>query len=137
LTIFGNTVAVSLFIPCDEGNEIEAFQREAFAEFQAHKDAMCACAEKAIFDYYQRILPDCRARFGLEFADRLAPEIALPSELGCLVTPTEVIIQRSFTDPPERVVGLLFDCTWDTSLGLGVKFVDGSLDEVGTQDIVL
>lgn len=132
LTIFGASVVASLCIPCDEGDEIEAYQREAFVEFQKHMDAMCMLAEEAIFDYYQRILPDCRARFGLEFADQLAPEIASPSELGRLVIPTEVIIQRSFIDPPERVVGLLFDCTWDTSLGLGVKFVDGSLDEVGT-----
>jgi hypothetical protein len=48
-----------------------------------------------------------------------------------------MIIQRSFTDPRERVVGLLFDCSWDVSLGLAVKFINEHLSEVGTQDIVL
>ncbi|WP_424632017.1 DUF6985 domain-containing protein [Bradyrhizobium sp. SYSU BS000235] len=137
LPIFGKRVAIALSIPCDEASEIEVAQREAFATFQEHKGTLCRLAEEAIFEYYLRILPECRARFGPEFADQWAPEVGTLSDVGRLVTLTEMIIQRSFTDPRERVVGLLFDCSWDVSLGLAVKFINEHLSEVGTQDIVL
>ena len=98
---------------------------------------MCNAAENAIFAYYRENLPDLRARFGPQFADLWAPEIVCAEHLSRLLTPSEVIIQESFGEPPERVVGLLFDCTWEPSLGLAVKFVDEHLNGVGTQDIVL
>ncbi len=98
---------------------------------------MCHSAEHAIFAYYRDNLPELRARFGPQFADQWAPEIASADDLSRLVTPSELIIQESFEEPPERVVGLMFVCTWEPSLGLAVKFVDERLNGVGTQDIVL
>lgn len=135
--IFGRWVVTPLSIPCDEADEIEPAQRAAFAAFELQKDAICASAEEAIFSYCREILPEYRARFGPELADQWAPEVDTLSDVGRLVTPKEIIIQQSFTDPPERVVGLLFDCSWDSSLGLAVKFVDERFSEIGTQDIVL
>ncbi|HEX7850405.1 MAG TPA: hypothetical protein VF485_11805 [Sphingomonas sp.] len=126
-----------LIIPCDEGAEISAGQRLAYAAFEQRKAEMCNAAENAIFAYYRENLSDLRARFGPQFADQWAPEIASAEDLSRLVTASEVIIQESFRKPPERVVGLLFDCAWEPSLGLAVKFVDERLNDVGTQDIVL
>ena len=133
----GVVAGTRMIIPCDEGAEISATQREAYAAFEQHKAKMCNAAEEAIFASYRENLPDLRARFGPEFADQLAPEIASAVDLLRLVRPSEVIIQESFGKPHERVVGLLFDCTWEPSLGLAVKFVDEQLNGVGTQDIVL
>jgi hypothetical protein len=98
---------------------------------------MCNAAENAIFAYYRENLPDLRSRFGPQLADQWAPEITSSEDLSRLVTPSEVIIQEAFEKPPERIVGLLFDCTWEPSLGLAVKFVGERLNGVGTQDIVL
>lgn len=126
-----------LIIPCDEGAEISAVQREAYAAFEQHKAEMCRAAEDAIFAYYRENLPDLRARFGPQFADQWAPEIASAEDLSRLVTPSEVIIQESFGSPSERVVGLLFGCAWEPSLGFAAKFVDERLGGVGTQDIIL
>jgi hypothetical protein len=136
-SIFGDTVVTPLSVPCDAAKDVQAVQREAFIAFEKRKDSMCKLAEESIFNYYLEILPEYRERFGPRFADEWAPEIGTLDEVKRLITPTEVIIQQSFVEPPERVVGLLFDCTWDTSLGLGVKFVDERLAGVGTQDIVL
>lgn len=133
----GVVARTRLIIPCDEGAEISAGQREAYAAFEQSKAEMCNAAENAIFAYYRKNLPDLRARFGSQFADQWAPEIASAEGLSRLVTPSEAIIQESIEQPPERVVGLLFDCTWEPSLGLAVKFVDEHLNGVGTQDIVL
>jgi hypothetical protein len=133
----GDLAHTRLIIPCEEHADISAAQRQAYAAFEQCKVEMTDTARDAIFAYYRENLPDLRARFGPQFADQCAPEIASAKDLSHLVTPSEVIIQESFGKPPERVVGLLFDCTWEPSLGLAVKFVDERLSGVGTQDIVL
>lgn len=135
--IFGNVVATSLAIPCAESAEIQDYQREAFSAFDKLKGSLCAAAEERIFEYYCEIMPELRLRFGPQFADQWAPKIGSLNEMRHLVCPTEVIVQQSFTNPPQRVVGLLFNCSWDTSLGLAVKFINEQLSEVGPQDIVL
>jgi hypothetical protein len=136
-TIYGREVVTTLHIPCDDGDVIAPAQREAFAAFEARKDAMVAAAETAIFEHYLDVAPDYRLQFGPDHAARAAPEVNSPAGMATLVTPTETIVQRSFADPPERIIGLMFDCTWEPSLGLAVKFVDERLVETGPQDIVL
>lgn len=135
-SIFGREVVTRLDIPFHEPDEVEKYQRDAFAAFEQRKGLFGELAEEAIFRYYRKILPEYRERFG-QFADEWAPEVKTLGELASLVTPEGVIVQQSFRDPPERIIGLLFQCTWDTSLGLAVKFIDERLSEVGTQDIVL
>jgi hypothetical protein len=126
-----------LIVPCDEEVEISAVQREAYVAFERHKAEMCKAAEDAILTYYHENLLDLRVRFGQQFADEWAPKNSSLEELSRLLTPSEVIIQESFGSSPERVVGLLFSCTWEPSLGLAAKFIDERLSSVGTQDIVL
>jgi hypothetical protein len=133
----GVAARTRLIIPCEEGAEVSAVQREAYSAFEQRKAEMTNAAENATFAYYRENLPNLRTRFGPQFADQWAPEIASAIDLSHLVRPSEVIIQESVGNPPERVVGLLFDCTWEPSLGLAVKFVDERLNGVGTQDIVL
>ena len=134
--IFGREVVTDLAIPFVEPNKVEKYQRDAFAAFEERKGLFGKLAEEAIFKYYREILPEYRERFG-ESADEWAPDVNTLDEVGSLVTPEAVIVQQSFADRPERIIGLLFHCTWDPSLGLAVKFVDERLSEVGTQDIVL
>jgi hypothetical protein len=135
-SMFGQAFLTRLVVPCDEGEQIEQSQREDFIKFDAQKEDLIDKAEAAIFDYYLGIVDEYRERVGAEFADRTAPEIDEISQLRTLIDPTETIIQQSFGED-ERIVGLLFDCSWDPSLGLAVKFVNERLDEVGVQDIVL
>ncbi len=137
LPFLGSIASTRLMIPCDEGCEISMVQREAYAAFKQQKVQMCEVAEDAIFAHYRKCLPDLRNRFGLQFADQWAPEVSNATDLSRLVRPTNVVIQQSFSEPSERVIGFLFDCTWEPTLGLAVKFVDERLSDVGTQDIVL
>lgn len=136
-SIFSAAVTTPLAIDWYDDEEIEPAQRDAYVAFNARKDEMCARAEAAIFGYYIGNMPEYRERFGPELASKWAPHITCSSELARLVTPTLVYIKRCYADPTKRVVGLLFDCSWDTSLGLAVKFVDEQVREVGPQDIVL
>lgn len=134
--LFDDLVNVKLVVPCDAGEEIEASQREAFSAFNSKRDSLIAQAEEAIFAYYQKVVEDYRDRLGDEYADRMAPKIRQLSELASLIEPTDIVIQQSFGSS-DRIVGLLFSCSWDPELGLAVKFLNESVGEVGPQDIVL
>ncbi|MFC4309101.1 DUF6985 domain-containing protein [Steroidobacter flavus] len=134
--LFGNLVNVNLVVPCDEGDEIESAQREAFVAFDARRDELIAQAEAAIFSYYQSELEEWRDQFGADSADELAPVISEPAELASLIEPTDILIKRSFGSG-DRVVGLLFSSSWDPQLGLGVRFLNEAIVEVGPQDVAL
>lgn len=134
--LFGRTFAITLVVPGEEGDEIEPAQVEAFRRFESIKDEIGNLVTSAIFDHYLRIVDERRAMAGDELADKIAPLITAPDQLASLVRPTELLIQETFGSN-RRVVGLLFDCRWDPSLGLAVKFVDETIEEVGPQDIVL
>jgi len=135
-SIFGKDHAVTLVVPCDEGEEIEPAQREAFVRFEQAKDSLTSAAARAILDHYQDIAEEVRERVGPAAAADVAPVITSVDELARIVSPTEFLVQQSFGSG-ERIIGLLFDCSWDPSLGLAVKFEDEQVVEVGNQDIVL
>lgn len=136
ISFFNETVPVQLVIPCDEGDEIEPAQRIAFTRFDTNKDLYMHQAEEKIYEHYQSVCEEYRERFGVEFADKLAPIIREQREIKPLVKPTQVVIQQTFGSS-ERVVGLLLTCSWEPELGLAVKFVGDTVSEVGPQDIVL
>ena len=34
-------------------------------------------------------------------------------------------------------IGLVADCAWDEELGVGIRIIGGTIDEIGVQDIVI
>ncbi|WP_071849853.1 hypothetical protein [Duganella sp. HH105] len=132
----GSMTDIQLVVPCDEGDSIEDAQRAAFTEFDTAKNLYAQQAETAIYHHYLSACAEYRERFGPDFADQMAPIIIEQRQIVPLITPTQLIIQQSFSTG-DRVVGLLYMCSWEPELGLAVKFVNGSIDEVGTQDIIL
>jgi len=135
-SIFGNTYKVELVIPCDEGEDFESDQRQAFDNFRRDEANLVKLAQRAIYEHYLDIVDEVRERVGPDRADQVAPRITDEQDMARLVTPTELLVQRSFS-PDERIIGLMFDCTWDPGLGLAVKFENEAVAEVGPQDIVL
>ncbi|MBN9358411.1 MAG: hypothetical protein J0I15_18340, partial [Herbaspirillum huttiense] len=133
--LFGDLINVKLIVPCDVGAEIEEEQREAFLIFDKKKSQLMLLAEQSLFDYYQRITDEYRSIVGVEICDMRCPKIENSLQLKSLIRPTEIVIQQSF-GTGDRVVGVLFQCTWEPELGLAVKFVNEEVEEVGTQDIV-
>lgn len=134
IEMFGKPYSVTLVFVGEPDEGIAESQRRAFASFDQDRSEILRRAELSLLDYYQRIDPEMRV--GLETgAHGVAPLVSSVNELGGVLTPTEI----TFPDRPGqgRVVGLLFDCTWDPELGVGVKLVDERVAQVGTQDIVL
>ena len=131
----GRNVTVPMELGGYDGEEIDPIQRTAFIRFDERKNELLANAEEAIFNYYSELLPDLREQFG-ESADEYAPAISEKENLAELVTPTSILVKQPLSSD-DRIIGLLYDCRWDPSLGLAVKFVNEMIDEVGPQDIVL
>lgn len=129
-------LAIELCISCDEGDAIGQGQREAFLRFDANKDTLISRAEVAIFNHYQSICMERRAQFGVESADEFAPLITEIIQLKSLVHVVTLMIKRS-NDIEDRVVALLFDCSWEPELGLAVQFESEIIELVGIQDLVL
>ena len=136
ICFFDEPIVVELSVSGDEDGFIQENQRSAFANFDANLEVHVRNAEAAIFEYYSGIFSECRERFGAEFADQMAPIITQKEQLKTLINPTSLLIQESFGSD-DRIVGLLYDCSWDTSLGLAVKFINENIDEIGPQDIIL
>jgi hypothetical protein len=132
---FGHDVTVPLTLGgWDESEPVEPGQRNAVTHFNARTDELCAAAEDAIWRHYLERAPELREQFGAS-ADELMPIIDHKNQLTRLVIPTNFFVPLAFSD--DRVIGLLYDCTWEPELGLAVKFVNETIEEVGPQDIVL
>jgi hypothetical protein len=135
INIFGQSKKVILYIHGDEKGEFKEGQIEAFQNFMDKCSDLLELSEEDIFKYYldnnneiREILEDS--------TDGLAPHIKDKKELSQLLVPTHLLI-REVLDDGIRVVGLLFDCTWDTSHGLAVRYENEEITEVGPQDILL
>jgi hypothetical protein len=135
LPFFDQKIQYDLIVECEDDTEIQDFQRAAFRDLLEHKELYIQRAEEAIFQYYLSICDECRERLGPGWDDKEAPIITAPNQLKKLLSKGGVILPS--LDEEENVFCLGYDCTWDTSHGVGVRFVDGMVDEVGFQDICL
>jgi hypothetical protein len=135
IEFLGKLHEVRLFVSSLDGSNIEAIQRDAFVRFLEGIDVHTQTATDAIFAHYQAECGALRAQFG-EYADEWAPVIKTQRELGQTIQLDELFVGDSF-DRGDRVVGLLFSCTWAQELGFAAKFIDEELVEVGPQNIIL
>ncbi|WP_243820895.1 DUF6985 domain-containing protein [Bacillus thuringiensis] len=135
ITIFGQEKIVSLTIDGEEDDLIPKVQEEAYRKFITDINKLTKEAEQAIFEYYKEEYMEYRDMVGDESADKIAPIITTIQELGKLVEPVGLIILPDFKDGIRRV-GLIFNCTWEED-GVGVKFENEQVVEVGYQDIVI
>jgi predicted DNA-binding WGR domain protein len=133
LTIFGQVRELQLAVNGNYAEGFDTIQQDAYKRFTRKHKSLLRAAEKALFDYYQENCEDYRDQFE-EFADEWAPIVETRSEFARIVEPSSLCFPWATSS---RTVGLLLECTWDTSHGLAVKFVDEEVAEVGSQDIVI
>lgn len=126
---------VVLVITGDDDADFEIAQYEAFTEFEANRLTIVEAVEEALFKYYFSICTENREKFGSQ-ADELSPVISKREELEDLVSLKQIIVMESF-DTESREIGFVLDAIWNPELGVGIKVVNGKVEAVGTQDIVL
>lgn len=131
----GHDKIVPLTIDEEEHDVFSAIQEEAYSKFIADTNRLIQEAEQAIFEYYQEECLEYRAMLGDESADEIVPIITTTQQLGKLVDPIGLTILPDFEDGVRRL-GLIFNCTWEED-GIGVRFENEEVIEVGYQDIVI
>ncbi|EEM16273.1 MULTISPECIES: DUF6985 domain-containing protein [Bacillus] len=135
IAILGHDKIVPLTIDEEEHDVFSAIQEEAYSKFIADTNRLIQEAEQAIFEYYQEECLEYRAMLGDESADEIVPIITTTQQLGKLVDPIGLTILPDFEDGVRRL-GLIFNCTWEED-GIGVRFENEEVIEVGYQDIVI
>ncbi|KNY26364.1 DUF6985 domain-containing protein [Pseudobacteroides cellulosolvens] len=131
--IFNQNNNITLSIECeDEDEDITDVQRKSMVEFAKNKERIIKEIETKIFNYYQSICPLKREKRVADI-DKIAPIIHNVDEVGSLVKPVNFYIKNS----DERTIAILFECTWDFDLGVGVEIVNEEVIRVGVQNDVM
>lgn len=131
ITFFGKENVVSLNIRGDEDTPIQPYQYKAYKEL--YKNSLISNVEDKIFSYYLSEIDEFRNMYEEE-ADQFAPLIKDKSELSALVSLFAIIIPENdkFSE-----IDMLFTCTWNIDSGVGVRIIDGVVQEVGTQHVAI
>jgi hypothetical protein len=114
-------------------DEITKLQKETFVSFYDNFQSLMDQALKGIFNYYKQNYTEITSQGNPN--EKEAPIIKSENEMLSIIQPLQLIICNTMDN--KRVVGLTCNCTWDQEHGIGVKFVDEKITEIGTQDIVL
>ncbi|HOJ79056.1 MAG TPA: hypothetical protein PL158_13325 [Bacillota bacterium] len=133
LKIYNRSYNVLLSIECDEDEDISELQRQSMVEFLKNEAKIINEVEQAIFQYYQSICSLKREK-NVKNIDEIAPIVYRIDEVGKLVKPVNFYIRNT---EAERTISILFECTWDFDLGVGVQLVNEKVTNVGVQNDVL
>lgn len=131
ITLFGKEYTVSLNIRGNEDTSIHPYQYMAYKEL--FKRSLLSDVEEKIFSYYLSEVEELRNMYE-EQADEVAPLINDKNELGALVSLFAIVIPK---DDKFSEIDMLFECTWDIDGGVGVRIINGVVQEVGTQHVAI
>lgn len=126
ITFLGRVWKTNLMVQMDESGA-EENQVSAYKVFQENLAGLVKKAEQAVLDYYHS--DEFRDTYGSPEAN-----IKTPRQLGALVELEGVIFPYV---RPSPTFGFLCKCTWEPDQGLGIKFENDKVVEVGLQDIIL
>jgi hypothetical protein len=131
LSLFGVRRQLNTYVDSGATEFPTDSQRTAYQWFSNNKQLVAVQAEAAIDRHYLAIQDDYRARFGV-FADQWMPLNPTADTHGRLLEdPFTLIFPRR---SPKTTLILLMLTTWESSLGIGVEFVDGLVTRVDVQD---
>ncbi|WP_088825900.1 MULTISPECIES: DUF6985 domain-containing protein [Listeria] len=137
LEFFGQKYEMQIVIDAEEDADFEIAQIESYKNFFLDINKRINDAEEAVFNYYQKESLNYREQFmSEEDRKKFVPEITKKEEVYFLVTPKQIMFPMVFADD-KREAGFLCECTWEIEHGLGIKFEDEIVTEVGFQDILL
>ncbi|WP_408008098.1 DUF6985 domain-containing protein [Pseudalkalibacillus sp. A8] len=136
LYMLGEKRTLQVVIDADEDADFEDLQIDSYEHFFNNIDLRIKDAEEALFKYYQSESPNYRAQLSEIEKQKNVPEITDEKGLYTLVTPKQIMIPMLF-DEDNRTAGFICDCSWEIEHGVGIKFENEKVTEVGFQDILL
>lgn len=136
ITMFNKETEVYLSITGEEDEEIQETQRNAFLQFEANKNRIIKNSEEKLFEYYIQNYEKLVDKVSDDKIEEVLPKISTIEELGKIIEPTMIVFQRNFDNNINKF-GIALGCEWDDEAGLGIKFKNGDIVEVGPDDIIL
>lgn len=133
INLYGEKYEIDLGIEGEEEEGISELQKEAYMMYKKKESEISLKIEKAIYEYYCSICDYEREKNDVEIFKKV-PNITNHLEMKNLVKPIKLCIPEL---DDEREIDLLFDCTWDIELGMGVSIVNEEINIIGVQNDVL
>lgn len=137
LEIFNKHHVLEINIDANEDAEFEINQEKAYIFFENHMDEIAKEVDVAILSYYNREISDivssCTNHKEKQyFLDIIGDK----DKIYSLLQPKKIMFPLTFDENVEEF-GFLSECDWDKENGIGIKFVNAVLSEIGYQDILL
>ena len=137
LDIFNKHHVLEINIDADEDAEFEINQEKAYIFFNNHLDEIVKEADSAIISYYNREISDIVSSYTNNNEKKYFLDIiGNKDKIYSLLQPKQIMFPLTFDENIEEF-GFLCECDWDKENGIGIKFVNGVLSEIGYQDILL
>ena len=137
ITIFGKEHILEINIDAEEDAEFEINQEKSYTFFQEHLDEIVTEANAAILSYYNREISNIVSSFtNLAEKQSFLNKIGDEQQIYSLLQPKQIMFPLTFDESVEEF-GFLCDCDWDKENGIGIKFTNGLLSEIGYQDILI
>ena len=124
-----------MIIDADDDGKFEVNQEKAYIFFKEHQDEMIKESNASVVSYYNNEISEIVSGYTDSnekqfFLDKIGNE----EEIFSLLKPKQIVFPLTFDETVEEV-GFL--CDWDKENGIGIKFTNGVLSEIGPQDILL
>ena len=137
LYIFRKSYSVEVNIDADEDGEFDENQIQAFEFFFQDIQNRIAQAESAIVSYYDSIIDKVLEQVtDRAIESKFAVAKGNPDEIFELLTVKQLLFPMNF-DEETREAGFICDCEWDIENGVGIKYINELISEIGYQDILL
>ena len=137
LDIFNKRHVLEINIDADEDAEFEINQEKAYIFFENHRDEIAKEVDVAILSYYNREISDIVSSYTNHKEKQYFLDIIGDKDkIYSLLQPKKILFPLTFDENVEEF-GFLCECDWDKENGIGIKFVNGVLSEIGYQDVLL
>ena len=137
LDIFNKRHILEINIDADEDAEFEINQEKAYIFLENHIDEIAKEVDVAILSYYNREISDIVSSYTNHKEKQYFLDIIGDKDkIYSLLQPMKIMFPLTFDENVEEF-GFLCECDWDKENGIGIKFVNGVLYEIGYQDVLL
>ena len=128
---FGRMEEIALTVSGEEDDPITDYQHNYFRAFMETWERIMSDTAEAIKEYYLGLRKELG--YDQEYNADYPPLDNTESILQMISLDMMVIPEDGIFDG--RCVCLAFSCSWDEENGLGIRFVNEEIDEIGYQDI--
>jgi hypothetical protein len=132
----GQIITLPVRFRTDDDEAPSERQRQALTDFLDRQADILDALEGALVEYYLETRAEAFHHYEHEYATRTHPDARDIEALAPMFRFTLVLVDYDWADEAVAI-GLIADCDWDEELGVGIRVVDGTIDEIGVQDIAI